>query len=277
MKRDIADAKDRIEQSVRAISGELAEISHKIHARPELGFEEHFACQLLCDWLESKKFQVRRGAFGLGTAFVATKGSGQWRFAVCAEYDALPEIGHACGHNVIAAAAAGAGVGAAQVASELGFEVVVIGTPAEETAGGKAILVERGAFEGIDAAMMVHPAPVDILDAPYLAVADLEITCIGRASHASLQTGSGGGNALDGIVDTYSALRRLDLGPYERCAGVITEGARRPTSCPSGLPLLITCVPGPRPSWRACWSECAMLRQMQRSERAAIWSSLRAG
>jgi amidohydrolase len=227
-----ASIKDRIEESIRSAQSELIEISHRIHDHPELAFEERFASQLLADWLEAKGLEVEREAYGLETSFAAGAGRGDLKFVLCAEYDALPDIGHACGHNVIAAIAAGAGLGAAVVSGDLAFRVEVLGTPAEETAGGKAILIERGAFEGVAAALMVHPAPVDILDAPFLAVTDLVITATGKAAHASLQTGEGGRNALDAIVEVYSVLRDLELGPYERCNGVITEGGKAPNVVP---------------------------------------------
>ncbi len=224
--------KGRAATAIRESEAELVELSHRIHGKPELAFQERFASGLLADLLESQGFSVERGAFGLETSFLARVGEGATRVVFCAEYDALPDIGHACGHNVIAAAAVGAGVGAATVADELGLTVDVLGTPAEETAGGKAILIERGAFEGASAAMMVHPAPVDILDAPYLAVTDIVFTAVGEAAHASLGPRTRRGNALDAIVDTYVALRELELGPYERCHGVITDGGKAPNVVP---------------------------------------------
>ncbi len=223
---DVTEAKRRVEKAIREVSAELTDLSHSIHARPELGLKERYASQLLSDWLEEKGFAIERSAFGLETSFLARAGESEPRFVLCAEYDALPDIGHACGHNIIAAASAGAGYGASQVVEELGFGVDVLGTPAEESVGGKAILLERGAFEGVAAALMVHPAPVDILDAPYLAVGDLTITTIGKAAHASLGGGSGGQNALDALISVYLALKELPLGPYDRCNGVITDGGK---------------------------------------------------
>src|ERR1035437_2665846 len=139
----------------------LIALSHRIHAHPELGFEEEKASTWLCDSLDEAGFDVEKGICELPTAFRARAGSGPLHIAICAEYDCLPDIGHACGHNIIAASALGAAFAAATVADELGLTISVIGTPAEEVgnASGKILLLERGAFEGVHAARMVHPAP----------------------------------------------------------------------------------------------------------------------
>src|SRR3954452_4238928 len=159
---DIAEAKDRVAADVAARSADLIEVSHSIWEHPELCYEEHHAHDVLCDALESAGMAVERGAYGLDTAFRATAGTSGPTIVVCCEYDALPAIGHACGHNVIAAAGLGAGLAAASLADELGGRIVVLGTPAEEGGGGKVLMIERGAFEGVDAAMMVHPADQDL-------------------------------------------------------------------------------------------------------------------
>ncbi|HZD38824.1 MAG TPA: amidohydrolase, partial [Actinomycetes bacterium] len=135
----------------------LLDLSHRIHAHPEPGMQEERACAWLSEALGDAGFTVERGVGALETAFSARSGPGPFRVVVCAEYDALPGIGHACGHNVIAAMSVGAGLGLAAVADDLGVEVTVLGTPAEESGGGKIILLEQGAFAGAHAAMMVHP------------------------------------------------------------------------------------------------------------------------
>jgi metal-dependent amidase/aminoacylase/carboxypeptidase family protein len=135
-------------------------LSHRIHAHPELGGAEVRACAWICDEL-STHFEVTRGICDLPTAFVARTGSGLLHITICAEYDSLPESGHACGHNLIAAMAAGAGFALAKLVDDLGISLSVIGTPAEEAGGGKILLLERGGFDGVHAAMMVHPAPFD--------------------------------------------------------------------------------------------------------------------
>ena len=155
-----AAVRERLEQS----QDELISLSHRLHATPELGFEEEHASAWLSELLADAGFTVQHGVFDLPTAFIARAGSGPLHVAICAEYDALPAIGHACGHNIIAASSAGAGLAAARIADEAGLTVSVIGTPAEEVldGGGKILLLERGAFAGVHAAMMVHPAPMDM-------------------------------------------------------------------------------------------------------------------
>ena len=226
--------KGRARAAVDTAAGDLVELSHRIHAHPELAMQEVQAHAWLTDALERHGFDVTRGAYDLPTAFVATAGDTGPHFVVCAEYDALPGVGHACGHNIIATAALGCGIGLLPLAGDLGFRVSVLGTPAEEAIGGKAILVERGALDGVDAALMVHPAPIDIREAPFLTVSDFAIAVHGEAAHASLTgatvPGQGGetwgrrGNALDALVSIYQHLARREYGPYERCHGVITNG-----------------------------------------------------
>lgn len=207
-------------------------ISHDLHANPELAMAEHHAHDLLSDVLEEAGFGVTRHAHDLETAFRAELGDGDGPLVViCAEYDALPRIGHACGHNLIGASAVGAGLVLAELAEAAGVRVCVLGTPAEEAIGGKAILVERGAFDGADVALMVHPAPLDIRAAPALAINDLVVTVRGTAAHASL-TRSRRGNALDGLVDVYRLLAAHPMGDWERCHGVLTHGGDVPNVVP---------------------------------------------
>src|SRR5213594_4202711 len=163
------DAKAGARERLETTRDDLVALSHRIHAHPELGFEDERASTWLAETLDAAGFKVSRGVCGLPTAFVAEVGSGPLCVAICAEYDCLPAIGHACGHNVIAAMAAGAGIAAARVADDVGLTVRVVGTPAEEGGGGKILLLERGAFTGVHAAMMVHPAPVDVVEPVTLA------------------------------------------------------------------------------------------------------------
>jgi len=211
----------------------LVDLSLRIHGTPELQFEEHRASSWLADYLESTGFAVERGAYGLRTAFAARIGSGTPRVAVLCEYDALPGIGHACGHNIIAAAGAGAGAALAAVAGELGGSVVVLGTPAEEGGGGKILMARQGAFEGIDAAMMVHPAGVDLAEMHVLAISQVEVQYYGKAAHASAFPDRGI-NALDALVTAYGAIAQLrqHIRPSERIHGVITDGGLAPNIVP---------------------------------------------
>ncbi|HLG91961.1 MAG TPA: M20 family metallopeptidase [Acidimicrobiales bacterium] len=220
-------------RTVEARAEELVGLSHAIHARPELGFEEHYASELLTSWLDSAGLEVETGVAGLATAFCARAGSGPLTIAICAEYDALPGIGHACGHNVIAAAAAGAGAALAPLADELGLTVKVMGTPAEEGGGGKIIMLERGAFSGVHAAMMVHPAPVEMPHMRCLAVSHFDVHYRGRAAHASAFPEEGV-NAADALTVAQVAigLLRQHLGPSDQVHGIVTRGGEAPNIVP---------------------------------------------
>lgn len=225
------ELRDRVVAGVDAVADDLVELSHRIHANPETALEEVKASTWLAQRLEAGGFDVELGAYGLPTSFRADIGTSGPRVILCAEYDALPGIGHACGHNIIGACALGAGLALAAGAEEAGLRVTVLGTPAEEDLGGKRMLVERGAFEEADACLMVHPAPLDIRQTPGLALADLVVTVHGRASHAALSRGSGG-NALSALVGVHVALSEMELSPHERCNGVILRGGTAPNVVP---------------------------------------------
>jgi amidohydrolase len=227
-------AKARVDQTIGEYADQLVAASHTIHADPELGFAEHHAHDLLADLLEEAGLSVTRGAYGVDTAFEAVAGSGGPRIAVLCEYDALPGIGHACGHNVIGTAGAGAGIAAARLADELGGTVVVLGTPGEEGGGGKVVLAQRGAFEGIDAALMVHPAGLDLPTMNAIAIQQLEVTYHGKAAHAAAAP-QAGRNALDAAVLGYVnvAALRQHIRPTERIHGIFTEAGEAPNVVPA--------------------------------------------
>ncbi|NLD78556.1 MAG: M20 family metallopeptidase [Acidimicrobiales bacterium] len=231
---DIAALKSRVDAAVASDTDHLIGISRQIHGRPELAFEERHAHDLLTGALEDAGFQVERSAFGLDTAFAARVGSGDGPLvAILCEYDALPGIGHACGHNVIAAAGLGAGLAAARFAEELGGSLVVLGTPAEEGGGGKVMMAERGAFEGVDAALMIHPAGLDLARFGAIAIQQVAVTYRGHAAHAAAAPHLGR-NALDAAVLGYvnvAALRQHIL-PTERIHGIFTDGGRAPNVVP---------------------------------------------
>lgn len=214
---------------------ELFHISKELWENPELNFEEHKAHRLLSNYLELKGFAVQRGYGGLATAFRASFGTGRPNVCVICEYDALPGIGHACGHNLIAEAgvAAGMGVKAAIVEGKLTGRVTVLGTPAEEGGGGKVFLIESGAFADIDIAIMSHPSPKTIIRPPYLAVINLEVTYTGKAAHAAAFPWEGV-NALDAAVMAYSSISaaRQQFKPSWRVHGVITNGGVKPNIIP---------------------------------------------
>jgi amidohydrolase len=231
---DLAAAKDRIDAVVAEHAAVLLDASHRIHEHPELGFEEHHAQGVLSEVLQHAGISVTRGAYGVATAFEAVAGTEGPRIAVLCEYDALPGIGHACGHNIIGTAGVGAGIAAAAVAAELGGTVVILGTPGEEGGGGKVLMAEQGAFADIDAALMVHPAGMDLSRFGAIAIQQLEVTYHGRAAHAAAAP-QAGRNALDAAVLGYtnvSALRQ-HIRPDERIHGIFTEAGEAPNVVPA--------------------------------------------
>ena len=223
----------RARERVDALAGELVDTSRAIHAHPELGFEEHHAHDLLTAALERHGLDVTRGAYGLDTAFEATAGAEGPVVVVCCEYDALPGIGHACGHNVIAAAGLGAGLAAAALADEAGGRVRVLGTPAEEGGGGKILMADAGAFEGVDAALMVHPAGSDLRWMDTLAATSFAATFSGLAAHAAAFP-ERGRNALDAAVLGYVnvAALRQHIATSERVHGIFTRGGDKTNIVP---------------------------------------------
>lgn len=233
---DPTEALEVVASTIDRHRATIVEVSHRIWEHPELCFEEHRAHDLLCEVLEANGLTVERGAFGLPTAFRARAGdpaaTGPVLAVVC-EYDALPEIGHACGHNVIAAAGLGAGLAGAAVVDALGGQLVVLGTPAEEGGGGKAHMIDAGALDGIDAAMMVHPADAD-LDAFWaIAIQELHVDYAGEAAHAAAAPHRGR-NALDAAVLGYTAVAALrqHIEAHERVHGIFTAGGDKPNVVP---------------------------------------------
>jgi amidohydrolase len=217
-----------------AVRDKLLNLSHRIHEHPELGYAEEKASAWLAELLAGEGLTVSKPYCDLPTAFRATAGSGPLQISICAEYDALPGVGHACGHNIIATAAAGAGIAAAAIADEIGATVSVVGTPAEEGGGGKIVLLERGGFEGCHAAMMVHPAPMDVADMPYLAAQRLEVRYTGKAAHAS-SFPEKGVNAADALTVAQVAvgLLRQHIRSTDRVHGIVTKGGDAPNVVPA--------------------------------------------
>jgi len=230
------DAKTGARERFDSARDGMIELSHRIHAHPELAFEEEKASAWLCESLDEEGFKVEKGICDLPTAFRARAGSGPLHVAICAEYDCLPGIGHACGHNIIAASAIGAALAAAKVADEVGLTVTVIGTPAEEVgnAGGKILMLERGAFDGIHAAMMVHPAPFDLLRAKMIAASMFDVHCTGKESHASAfpELGVNAADALT-IAQTAIGLLRQHIRSTDRIHGIVTNGGAAPNVVPA--------------------------------------------
>ena len=233
MSAQSVEAKQRASEYVLSISDLLVDISHQIWEQPELAFEERHAHDLLCRTLSEVGLEAQPHAYDLETAFQASAGTEGPEIAVICEYDALPGIGHACGHNVIAAAGLGAGLAAASLAAELGGRVRILGTPAEEGGGGKVFMLRKGAFEGLDAAMMVHPADHNLPTLTTLAVHCLKVHYTGVASHAAAAPHLGR-NALDAAVLGYMnvAALRQHIRSDERVHGVFLNAGEAPNIVP---------------------------------------------
>jgi amidohydrolase len=221
-------AHETIVSAIDARAAELAQLARRIHAHPELRFEEKQASAWLADTVEQAGIAVERGVGGLPTAFRARVGRGGGpRVAILAEYDALPEIGHACGHNLIAGGAVGAFLGLASVANDLDGDVLLLGTPGEEGGGGKIKLLDAGAFEGVDAAMMFHPLDRDLLSHAALASEWVTFSFTGRPSHAAASPWDGH-SALSAVIQTFNLIdsQRVHFRDGSRVHGFITNGGQ---------------------------------------------------
>ena len=219
------DAKTAARTTIDRERDGLVALSHRIHAHPELKFEEERSSAWTAGALSDAGLPVATGVCELPTAFISRVGNGPLHVAICAEYDALPAIGHACGHNVIAACAVGAGLALAPLVDDLGITLSVIGTPAEEGGGGKILMLERGAFDGVHTALMVHPTPAEDLYPRVSAVAHMRVQYTGRESHAAIAP-ERGVNAADALTVAQVAigLLRQHLRPFDQIHGIITHG-----------------------------------------------------
>ena len=206
---------------------ELRELALKLHANPEVGFEEVKAAGWLTDFLAAEGFEIKKGICEMPTAFEASYGSGRPAIGFLAEYDALPEIGHACGHNIIATSSIGAALGVKAVLDSLDGSILVVGTPAEEVYGGKALMADRGYFRQLDAAMLVHPDNADIATAQALACQTLEVEFIGKPAHAAARP-EAGVNALEAMLLSFAAINsmRQHIRSSARIHGIITDGGQ---------------------------------------------------
>jgi amidohydrolase len=233
---EVTALKDAARQAIDGDLDGLVRLSHNIHGHPETAFEEARACSWTAKALADGGYAVTEGTAGMPTAFSAEIGSGPLVVAVCAEYDALPGIGHACGHNIIAASAVGAGLGLARVADDLGITVRVLGTPAEEGGGGKVTMLDEGVFDDVHVAMMVHPWPNDRLEATCLAVSHFDVTFGGKSAHASAAPWEGV-NAGDAMVISQVAigLLRQQLRPGDQVHGIVTDGGRAANIVPASV------------------------------------------
>lgn len=218
LKKDVAAAIDGMRE-------ELLALSHAIHGEPELALEEHKAAARLCGAVEAHGVGVQREAFGLATAYAAEFGGRGPMVAILSEYDALPGIGHACGHNIIATSGYGAAMALAKLNGRLPGRVRYMGTPAEERFGGKEMMAREGAFERVDAAMMMHPSNMNLVTMPCIAISEVEVTYHGKSAHASAMPYRGL-NALDAVVTAYQSIAQLrqHIKQTERIHGIITDG-----------------------------------------------------
>lgn len=230
----MSSATTSVEDAVVRRRGDLIELSHAIHAEPELAFAEYRSCEKARALVAEFGFEMSDAPAGLDTAFRAQYGSGPLVVGVCAEYDALPGIGHACGHNIIAASAVGTALALAEVADELGLTVVLLGTPAEEAGGGKVLMLNAGAFDDIATTVMLHPGPLDIAAARSLALSQVAVTYRGREAHAAVAPYLGV-NALDAITVAQVAigLLRQQMAPGQMAHGIVTDGGQATNVIPA--------------------------------------------
>ncbi|MBI3814266.1 MAG: M20 family metallopeptidase [Nitrospinae bacterium] len=227
--------KSAVIKEIDRLNPEIVKLSRLIHSKPELAYKEFFASDTLTSFLKNHGFKIERGIGGLPTAFTASA-AGRIKapaVAFIAEYDALPKLGHACGHNMIGAISAGAAAALRNLALDSAGRIIVIGTPAEEGGGGKIKLIEKGVFNGIDIALMAHPSNKTRVIGRMLAVVDITFTFIGKSSHASSFPYEGI-NALDGVILTYNNINALrqQLKEDVRIHGIITEGGQAPNIIP---------------------------------------------
>ncbi len=231
---DTEKLKTSVIDKIDARRDQLNELSLKIHANPELAFQEVKAVAWLTEYLKENGFSVELGICGLKTAFRGSYGQGKPVIAILAEYDALPKLGHACGHNLIAVSAVAAGIASKLAVDQFGGNILVIGTPGEELYGGKVIMVNRGAFDGVDAAMMVHPGVLNTATTQFLACQTLEVEFFGRAAHAAARPEKGI-NALEAMLQSFAAINSLrqHIKDKARIHGIITDGGEAANIVPA--------------------------------------------
>jgi amidohydrolase len=226
-------AREAVTADVAARSEALLALSHRLHDHPEVAWEEHRAAAWVGEAMAAAGFDVEPVYLGLETAVRATTGTGPLHVVLCAEYDALPGLGHACGHNIIAASSVGAALALGRVADDVGLTVTLLGTPAEEGGGGKIVMLERGAFEGAHLALMAHPGPVDVARARPYAVSHLDIAFDGKAAHAAAYP-EDGVNAADAftLAQVAIGLLRQQLPGGARVHGLVTRSGEAPNAIP---------------------------------------------
>lgn len=232
--KEIEELKAEVGHRVDAQRQELIQLSLKIHDNPELGLQEKKAASWLISYLQRNGFQIKEHIAGLPTAFHAAYGHGKPTVALLAEYDALPGIGHACGHNIIAASAVGAAVASKFAIDRLGGSIVVVGSPAEEVFGAKIDIVGDGIFEEVDVAMITHPSVLNVLTVDALACVTLEVEFFGKSSHAAARPHEGI-NALEALLLSFNSINSLrqHIKEESRIHGIITDGGEAPNIVPA--------------------------------------------
>jgi amidohydrolase len=232
MSTEVNELKQQACDRIDAVAHQLIEVSHDIHAHPEQNFAETYAAELLTRTASELGLSTERNMYGCETGFSGEVGTGP-TVCVMSEYDALPDIGHGCGHNIIAAAGLGAAIGLAVVAPRAGGRLRYLGTPAEEGGGGKLVMARNGALEGVDIAMMVHSADADLTTIDAIALQQLVVEYSGEAAHAAAAP-ERGRNALDAAVLGYMAVAALrqHILPSERIHGIFTRAGEKPNIVP---------------------------------------------
>jgi amidohydrolase len=227
------DSKQLAHEEFTRHEPKLLETSRWMYDNPELGYEEFETSGRYVEILAAEGFDVEYPAHGLETAFAARIGSSGPEVVICAEMDALPHVGQACGHNIIGMASIGAGLALAPLVGDLGIRLTVLGTPAEETGGGKVDLIKAGAFRDVAAAMMIHPSTKDLVNPEFLAISHVSVEFFGHEAHASSSPDLGT-NALDAAVQAYSNVSALrqQLQETDRVHGIITNGGAAPNIIP---------------------------------------------
>ena len=230
----VEELKAKVKDIVESQRRQLIQLSLNIHANPELGFQEEKASTWLINYLKDNSFHVEEQIAGLPTAFRATYGQGNPRIAILAEYDALPKVGHGCGHNIIAASAVGAGIASKPAIDSFGGSVVVLGTPGEEVFGGKIDIVKADVFQGIDVAMMVHPNTRNMVMTQALTCISLDVEFFGKPAHAAAQPHKGV-NALEALILAFNSINSLrqHMKGEARIHGIITDGGEAPNIVPA--------------------------------------------
>ena len=226
--------KEKFKNTLDSLHKELCDVSDWMYHNPELGFEEYETSKYLVNFIESKNAKVNYPSHSLDTAFDVTFGDSGPLVVLCVEYDALPEIGHACGHNIIATASIGAGLGLQDLANDLGIKVKLLGTPAEEGGGGKIILLDNGAFEDAKCSMMIHPGYENVVNPTFTTIQQYTVEFFGKDAHAA-GAPQEGINALDAQIQLFvnASTYRQQMVQSNRMHGVIKEGGFKPNIIPS--------------------------------------------